>query len=142
MGGERHQELRVSVESPSLVLAQLWEKEGQDAPHVLAHIPGDARHDETIAYAGYVSNLLGARLRYLTGETALNTLIEEAKHGYELVISLAAIVAGVLLFSLASRFLPIFQDVEDVEAERSPSEGRSDERVWGRLPHARTVDGS
>jgi Ni/Fe-hydrogenase subunit HybB-like protein len=40
-------------------------------------------------------------------------------HWIELVISLAAIVAGVLIFGLAARYLPIFQDVEEVEAERT-----------------------
>ncbi len=63
-------------------------------------------------------------------------------HWIELVISLAAIVAGVLLFGLAARFLPIFQDVEEVEAERSPSESSSEERSWGHLPQPGTVDGS
>lgn len=63
-------------------------------------------------------------------------------HWIELVISAAAIVAGVLLFGVAARFLPIFQDVEDVEAERSPSQDGSKERGWGHLPQARTVDSS
>jgi Ni/Fe-hydrogenase subunit HybB-like protein len=54
-------------------------------------------------------------------------------HWIELVISLAAIVAGVLMFGLAARFLPIFQDVEEVEAERSASESRSEEPGWAHL---------
>jgi Ni/Fe-hydrogenase subunit HybB-like protein len=41
-------------------------------------------------------------------------------HWIELVISLAAIVAGVLIFGLAARFLPIFHDVEEVEARALP----------------------
>jgi formate dehydrogenase iron-sulfur subunit len=61
-------------------------------------------------------------------------------HWIELTISLAAIVAGVLIFAVAGRFLPIFQDAEEVEAERSPSKGRSEEKGWGQLPEPRTVD--
>jgi len=57
-------------------------------------------------------------------------------HWIELVISLAAVVAGVLLFGLASRFLPIFQDVEDVEAERASSKGREKDIAWGHVPQA------
>jgi len=40
-------------------------------------------------------------------------------HWIELFISAAAIVAGVLIFALAARFLPIFQHVDEVEAERA-----------------------
>jgi Ni/Fe-hydrogenase subunit HybB-like protein len=61
-------------------------------------------------------------------------------HWIELVISLAAIVAGVLIFGVAARFLPIFQDAEEVEAERSPSDSRSKEKGWGQLPQPGTVD--
>jgi Ni/Fe-hydrogenase subunit HybB-like protein len=40
-------------------------------------------------------------------------------HWIELFISAAAIVAGVLIFALAARLLPIFQHVDEVEAERA-----------------------
>jgi len=40
-------------------------------------------------------------------------------HWIELAISAAAIVAGVVIFALAARFLPIFQDVDEVGAERA-----------------------
>lgn len=63
-------------------------------------------------------------------------------HWIEIVISLAAIVAGILLFGLAARFLPIFQEAEEVHVERSVLEGRREEPTWGHLPQARTVDGS
>jgi Ni/Fe-hydrogenase subunit HybB-like protein len=61
-------------------------------------------------------------------------------HWIELVISLAAIVAGVLIFGLAARFLPIFQEAEEVEAERSLSDSRSEERGWAQIPQAERVD--
>jgi Ni/Fe-hydrogenase subunit HybB-like protein len=40
-------------------------------------------------------------------------------HWIELVISLAAIAAGVLIFAVAARFLPIFQEADEVKAERA-----------------------
>jgi len=62
-------------------------------------------------------------------------------HWIELVISFAAIVAGVLLFGLACRFLPIFEHAEEAEAERSSSEELRG-RAWGHLPQAGTIEGS
>ena len=55
-------------------------------------------------------------------------------HWIEVVISLAAIVAGVLIFGVAARFLPIFHDVEDAEPEHALPEGesvRADQKRWG-----------
>jgi Ni/Fe-hydrogenase subunit HybB-like protein len=40
-------------------------------------------------------------------------------HWIELVISLAAIAAGVLIFAVAARFLPIFEESGEMERERS-----------------------
>jgi Ni/Fe-hydrogenase subunit HybB-like protein len=62
-------------------------------------------------------------------------------HWIELVISLAAIVAGVLLFGLAARFLPIFQDVEEVEAERALPEGELSGAGQKRLGTASAASG-
>jgi Ni/Fe-hydrogenase subunit HybB-like protein len=62
-------------------------------------------------------------------------------HWIELVISLAAIVAGVLIFGLAARFLPIFQDVEEVEAERALPEGELSGAGQKRLGTASAASG-
>jgi len=53
-------------------------------------------------------------------------------HWIELAISAAAIVAGVLIFALAARFLPIFQDVDEVGAERALPAGDQSgvDRKW------------
>lgn len=61
---------------------------------------------------------------------------EYLPHWIELTISLAAIAACVLLFALAERLLPVFQEVEEVEAERAlPESQRSGaaQRRWGDL---------
>jgi Ni/Fe-hydrogenase subunit HybB-like protein len=53
-------------------------------------------------------------------------------HWIEIVISLAAIVGGVLIFAVAVRLLPIFHDVEDAEPEHALPEGElAGQKRWG-----------
>jgi nucleotide-binding universal stress UspA family protein len=67
-------------------LSQIWRQRDQSPPNLLAYVPTGPHAEEVRLYAQYVGHLLSACLDYVPGECTLNTVIERARHDYELVI--------------------------------------------------------
>jgi nucleotide-binding universal stress UspA family protein len=67
-------------------LSQIWQQGDQSPPNLLAYVPTGPHAEEVMLYAECVGHLLSGRLDYVPGERALHTVIETARHDYELVI--------------------------------------------------------